>query len=79
VPVGGAAAHVAADLVTLFCPVALRDRGSWVRTLTRWGEIRWDNVERMQYLRWNVLHVVYLRRQPPGRFQPGAFSSRMGL
>jgi hypothetical protein len=59
--------------------VVVRDRGFWVRVLNRWVEIRWDNVERMAYLRWNVLHVVHLRRQPPGRFFPGAFTSRMGL
>ena len=79
VPVGGVAAYVAADVATCLCPVSVRERGFWVRVLTRWVEVRWDNVERMQYLRWHVLHVVYLRQQPAGRFWPGAFNSRMGL
>lgn len=79
VPVGVIAAYVAADVGTLFCPVAVRDRAFWVRVLTRWVEVRWDNVERMQYLRWHVVHLVYLRRRPAARFFPGAFASRMGL
>jgi hypothetical protein len=78
-PLGAVAAYGVADVGTIVCPVAVRDRGFWVRVLTRWVEIRWDNVERMRYLRWHVMHVIHLRRQPAGRFFPGAFTSQMGL
>jgi hypothetical protein len=66
--------YAAYEGVGLVGPVVVRERGFWVRIVTHWVEIPWDNVDRMQYLRGFPFHVVYLRRAPRGpRLLPRAF------
>src|ERR1044071_1101259 len=58
--------YAAAEVVGLFGPVVVREHGFWVRIVTNWVEIPWDNVDRLQYLPGSPFHVVCLRRAPRG-------------